>query len=240
MTVLARLGAAFLAAAGLLAAPARGGEAVSIELVLGVDCSLSVNDREYSLQMRGIAAALRSPEVIAAIESHDKGVAMALFLWAGVPEDEPSVPWRVVRNGEDAHALAAEIEKVETTHLGYFTSIGSAMGRALEMLGSNGYDGLAARIDLSGDGRSNAGPEPANVRMLAAFQGVTVNGLAVLTDDIGLARYYRENVMIGPHAFVEVARDYVGFERAMLRKLLRELEPAITEAPALRRTARLP
>ena len=38
-----------------------------------------------------------------------------------------------------------------------------------------------------------------------------------------LARYYQEFVIQGPGAFVERADDYADFERAMRRKLLREL-----------------
>jgi hypothetical protein len=238
-----RLAGVLVLMASLAGQPAVAGEAVAIELVLGVDCSLSVNDREYALQMRGIANALRSPAVIAAIGSHDKGVAMALFLWAGVPQDELAVDWRLLRSEADIMAMAAAIEAVPSASLGYFTAIGQAMAQGLRFLADNGYDGLAARIDISGDGRSNSGAEPAAVGTVAALSGVTVNGLAVLTDDLDLARYYRDNVMAGPHGFVEIARSYDDFERAMLKKLLRELEPALAgPAPAngLRRTAGLP
>ena len=44
--------------------PAEAGQRVSIELVLAVDVSLSVNDIEYALQMRGIAAAFRDKDVL--------------------------------------------------------------------------------------------------------------------------------------------------------------------------------
>ena len=227
----------------LAARPAMAGEPVSIELVLGIDCSFSVNDAEFSLQMRGISAALRNPEVIAAILAHDKGVALALFLWAGVPQEAPAVPWRVLRTRADIQTLADEIDKVKSDNLGYFTAIGSAMAQAMQFLADNGYDGYASRIDISGDGKSNAGPEPALVRAAALAAGITVNGLAVLTDDADLALYYRANVMAGPQAFVVPALDYTAFRHAMLKKLLRELQPALSELPsrpALRHTARLP
>ena len=46
------------------AAPAaEASERVSLELVIAVDVSLSVNDAEYLLQMGGIAGAFRDPEV---------------------------------------------------------------------------------------------------------------------------------------------------------------------------------
>jgi len=226
---------------GLASRPALAGQPVSIELVLGVDCSLSVSNSEYNLQMHGIASALRNPAVIAAILSHDKGVAFALFRWAGVAEDKPAIPWRVLRTPGDIAATADEIDRVESANVGYFTSIGEAMAQAMHFLATNGYDGAARRIDISGDGRSNAGRDPIVLREVANAAGITINGLAILTDDPGLARYYRQNVVAGPDAFVEPALDYYAFKAAMLKKLLRELQPALSQAaPALRRTARLP
>lgn len=232
---------AFAVLLTLFARPAPAGEPVSIELVLGVDCSLSVNNVEYALQMHGIAAALRNPVVIAAILAHDKGVAFALFRWAGVAEDRPAVGWRVLRTRDDIATTADEIEALKSVNVGYLTAIGEAVAQAMRFLANNGYDGLARRIDISGDGRSNAGREPTVMRNLATAAGITINGLAILTDDSGLARYYRRNVVAGPDAFVEPAVDYNAFRRAMLKKLLRELQPALSQAaPALRRTARLP
>ena len=49
-------------------APARA-ESVDLELLLAVDVSPSINRGEYILQMRGLAEALRAPEVVAALES---------------------------------------------------------------------------------------------------------------------------------------------------------------------------
>ena len=67
-----------------------------------------------------------------------------------------------------------------------------------------------------------------------------INGLPILThildysarkptrtnvDYDDLATYYREKVIHGPGAFVEIANDYDDFARAFLRKLIRELSP---------------
>ena len=51
-----------------------------------------------------------------------------------------------------------------------------------------------------------------------------MNGL-VIGGDSNIAIYYRAEVIRGPFAFVEEAENYADFERAMRRKLLRELEP---------------
>ena len=55
------------------------------------------------------------------------------------------------------------------------------------------------------------------------LDGITVNGLVIGANVVTLGRYYQQFVIQGPGAFVEVADDYADFERAMRRKLLREL-----------------
>ena len=52
---------------------------------------------------------------------------------------------------------------------------------------------------------------------------MTVNGLVIGANVVTLGRYYQQFVIQGPGAFVEAADDYEDFERAMRRKLLREL-----------------
>ena len=47
-------------------------------------------------------------------------------------------------------------------------------------------------------------------------------------DTFNLDTYYRENVILGPDAFLEIATDYDDFSRAFLRKLWREIVPSIS------------
>ena len=63
--------------------PAALAEPVSIELVFAVDTSSSVDTTEYTLQMRGIATALASDDIIEAIGLHKDGVALAVLQWSG-------------------------------------------------------------------------------------------------------------------------------------------------------------
>jgi hypothetical protein len=43
-----------------------------------------------------------------------------------------------------------------------------------------------------------------------------------------LETYYREEVILGSGAFVEIANDYDDFARSFLRKLRRELTPLVS------------
>ena len=52
---------------------------------------------------------------------------------------------------------------------------------------------------------------------------MTVNGLAILTDEPDLESYYREEVISGPGAFTMAVATYEDFAEAMRRKLIREI-----------------
>src|SRR5262249_39987233 len=72
-------------------------------------------------------------------------------------------------------------------------------------------------IDISGDGDNNAGRGVTTARDEAVAKGITINGLAILSNDLrdhinppgGLEQYYRRNVIGGLGAFVVVS---IGFE----------------------------
>ena len=53
--------------------------------------------------------------------------------------------------------------------------------------------------------------------------GVTINGLAILNEDVYVDRYYRYNVIGGTGAFVMTAEDYDSFAEAILEKLVKEI-----------------
>ena len=85
-------------------------EGVDLELLLAIDVSSSVDPDEYALQLRGIAEALRHPDVIDAVRiAAPNGVAMALMQWGGPREQAMSVPWAVVRDQVTAEVFAAQI-----------------------------------------------------------------------------------------------------------------------------------
>lgn len=207
---------------------------VSLELVLAVDASSSVNVAEHRLQMQGIGQAFRSPEVVQLIESSN-GVAVILFQWASRANTEQSTGWHILKTKESILRFARMVERTRRVSVGSLTAIGSAIEAGLALLDTNGIEGKRRKIDVSGDGRNNSGEPLADMRALATSRAVTINGLAIQTDVPDLARYYREEVTVGPDAFVIAARDYQDFARAMEAKLLRELSPVVSEhaiAPA--------
>ena len=220
-------GRALSVAACLLATLTQGAAAreVGLELVLAVDCSLSVSDPEYGLQMGAIAAALRSPAVSALILDQPGGVALTVMQWAGTAATHQAVPWRLLAAPEDVEAFAADTAVAPRAPLSHYTAIGHAIAGGIRLIEANDFEGRERKIDISGDGRSNSGPPPGMIRQLAMRHGITINGLAILTDDAALADYYAGEVSGGPGSFAVAASNYRDFAQAFARKLYRELLP---------------
>lgn len=208
-------------------APVAAQTPVSIELVLAVDTSLSVNNKEYTLQMQGIAQAFRRQDIIDLIGLYD-GVAVSLIQWGGWTSEKHTIPWQVLKSEASVLAFARQVEQTKRENVGYFTAIGTAISAAMKSIIDNDYAGKLRKIDVSGDGVNNAGPTPQSTQAIAEGLEISVNGLAVRTDLAILDQYYRENVIAGPGAFVITADDYSDFARAMHKKLKRELQVPVS------------
>jgi hypothetical protein len=220
-----RLALALLVAAGLSGAAAGDDERVDLNLVLAVDSSSSVDAEEFALQMEGLAHAFRDPALLAAIENGvHRAIAVTLVEWSNVSWQRENIAWTVIRDDASARAFADQVETAPRLIYGGATSISGALRFAMKQLASPRARGERAVIDLSGDGSHNQGAPVAQARQAALAAGVTINGLAIVNEEPDLESYYRTEVIGGPGAFALAARDYADFSRAILRKLLREIE----------------
>jgi hypothetical protein len=203
--------------------------AVDLELVLAVDVSGSVDDREYALQIGGIAAAFRDPAVQQAIGAGPNGrIAVSLVLWSDPQVGKAATPWRVIGTAAEAEGFARLVEAHPRSIPAGSTGIGHALYACARLIEENGVTSPRQVIDLSGDGEETA-PRDYYIqlqqgRAIASAAGITVNGLAILAETPDLESYYRREVITGPDAFVVAAADYEDFARAMRLKLLREIE----------------
>ena len=232
--------AVFWAAVALLHSDgAQAKTPVSIELVLAVDISISVDDFEYDLMMKGIANAFRTPEIIKLIEQQG-GVAVTLFQWSSAIDEHYMIPWHLLKDPASVLSFAAKVENAERDPKRGFTALGGAIDFGVRLIRENAFEGRQLKIDVSGDGRNNNGLPPSMPRQAAIALGVVINGLPILTypDNMlyDLDTYYREEIILGPSAFIEIANDYEDFAHAFLRKLQREIIPLVSQEDTLPRS----
>lgn len=198
--------------------------ACRLALLLAIDVSASVDREEFALQRDGLAAALVAPEVVEAFLSAPEPVAIAAFEWSGQWNQRLVIDWRLIESQADLQQAAADLTEAQRGASGFPTSIGYALGYASGLM-QKAPNCTRQTIDLSGDGKNNNGYSPTLAYNHFPLGHVTVNALAIggamkLRD---LTQYFQREVIQGPNAFVEVARDHRDFERAMRRKLEREV-----------------
>ena len=227
----ARGAAVFGALAALFLAPAQA-RATSfssvpcpLALVLALDVSSSVDEREYALQMKGLAAAFREDTVQSAIMATG-GILVTAFEWSGRDQHVTHADWRYIATQADIEAFADRLAQSRRQHTSYPTALGYALGHAAIRLSSAPRRCLRQVVDVSGDGVNNEGFPPASAYRAFDYGHITVNGLVVRGADPDPLPYYTREVIRGSGAFVEVAETYADYERAMARKLLREISGA--------------
>ena len=204
-------------------------------LALGLDVSGSVDLREYRLQLDGLVVALNDPDVTEALLAMPAApVSLLVYEWSGPTDQAVLVPWTPLA---DAAALAQVSEVLRSTGRRDATP-GTALGVAMT-IGASYLDQQShcwkRTLDISGDGKSNLGPRPRDVKDRIAAQGITINALVIGADappvgdrrqaEIGeLSSYFLAEVIAGPDAFVETALGFEAYAEAMTAKLKRELE----------------
>jgi hypothetical protein len=210
-----------------LAVPAAAQETpVAVELVLALDSSASVDGKEFQLQLEGLALAFRDPDVQRAIDDlKPLGAAVAVIQWGAPGETRIVLPFTHLETARDAKAFGFRIGLVRRWMRASATSIASAIEDSTALIAVNQFDGFRKIIDVSGDGEDNGGQDLEAARQAAKAQGIVINGLPIMADLPGLDRYYRDRVIIGADSFVEPARDFEDYIRAIREKLLKELRP---------------
>ena len=123
------------------------------------------------------------------------------------------------------------------------TSISGGIEFSAAQLARAPFEAARRTIDVSGDGTNNAGRDVRLARDEVVAKGVVINGLVILSDRPvpwnaehtnppgGLEKYYNDNVIGGPGAFVMVAENFNSFGRAIVKKMIAE----IASLPAARR-----
>lgn len=204
--------------------PAPAQTPVDLQLVLAVDASGSVNDARFELQKQGYAAAFRHPQVVRAIMSGgEQAIAVTMMQWTGPFMHVQVVPWTLVKDAASAKALGDEIARSQRELFGGGTSISGAIDQSLQLLARSPFSSQRRTIDISGDGANTSGRSITHARDEAVREGVSINGLPILSLDPLLDQYYYNHVIGGPGAFMIPAASYENFADAVVKKLILEI-----------------
>ncbi len=199
--------------------------ACGVALALTVDVSGSVDSYEYDLQMGGLAAALRDGLVADALIAEQ--AAVMVVHWSGQSRQSVVVPWTRVTSVQSADALADAVEQVPRAWRNFSTGIGEALTFTANQFGAVA-DCERFVIDVSGDGISNEGAPPEDIKEALAAAGFVINGLAIEGQTANLTEYYRAKVIAGPNAFVLPSFGFLDYPEKIKKKLIREVTKQVS------------
>ena len=215
--------------------PAHADTSCRQALALGLDVSGSVDLREYRLQLDGLVTALNDPEVVSRLLAMpDAPVSLLVYEWSGPEDQAVLVPWTPVLNRDTLRDISAALAGTARRTATPGTALGIAMTYGANLLDAQRHC-WKRTLDISGDGHSNFGPRPRDVKAAVGAQGITINGLVIGADspvgadrrqsDIAeLSAYFDAEVIVGKDAFVQTALGFEDYADAMTLKLKRELE----------------
>ena len=222
MIAFLRTALAFLALALIQLAPssARAQQEVDLLLVLAADVSRSVDHQKYMLQKDGYAAAISNRQVLDAIRSGTHGkIALNFLEWSGVGAQKVVIDWTVIDGPESARKFGDQLVEAPRSFADR-TSISGGIEFSMAQFKRSPFKSARRTIDVSGDGTNNAGRDVRAARDEAVAEGVTINGLVILSQSQvpwnpehtnppgGLEKYYRDNVTGGPGSFVVAAEGF--------------------------------
>jgi cell pole-organizing protein PopZ len=144
------------------------------------------------------------------------------------------VPWVAIDTQATLDSVIATLQQTQRRDASPGTALGVAMQEGADHLGQQA-ECWKRTLDVSGDGKSNLGPRPRDVKERLKRSGITINALVIGVDDpnmgdirqaeIGeLSSYFKAEVILGPDAFVQTAIGFNDYARAMTEKLIRELD----------------
>jgi hypothetical protein len=230
MAKLLRLSILFLLLAWPAAAQDR--KQVDLALAMAIDISGSIDPDEAHLQREGYVQAFRDPVIVKAILGGSNGrIAVAYYEWSDAWVQRILIDWTLLDSEAAIEAFASRLAAAPIS-IARRTSISGAIRYAIPLFGRSPYEAERKVLDISGDGSNNDGALVTDMRYEALKERIVINGLPIMNDrpnpfgfpsEDDLDKYYLHCVTGGPRSFVEVARNFEDFPRAVRKKLLQEV-----------------
>jgi hypothetical protein len=213
-------------------AAAQDRKQVDLALAMAIDISGSIDPDEAHLQREGYVQAFRDPVIVKAILGGANGrIAVAYYEWSDAWVQRILIDWTLLDSEAAIEAFASRLAAAPIS-IARRTSISGAIRYAIPLFGRSPYDAERKVLDISGDGSNNDGALVTDMRFEALKERIVINGLPIMNDrpnpfgfpsETDLDKYYLACVTGGPRSFVEVARNFEDFPRAVRKKLLQEV-----------------
>lgn len=200
----------------------------ALALSLVVDVSRSIDAREYTLQMEGMARAFRSERILNLIESNQNPIVVNLITF----HDDAiiQIPWTLVHSPSEVRNLATRISSIPQPN-GLYTNARGAINASLLTMDNIPCEPDEKVIDISADGVHNGSynvETDLQVAERASNMGVRINALPILTYDTDVQNeavfnYLNDNYVIPTGGFIIRSTGFEDFARAILHKLSMEI-----------------
>jgi hypothetical protein len=161
-------------------------------------------------------------------------IAICFVEWSGFGAQKLVIDWTMIDGPAPARKFGDQLLELPRSFADR-TSISGGIEFAAAQLERAPFEAARRTIDVSGDGTNNAGRDVKLARDETVAKGIVINGLVILSDRPvpwnaehtnppgGLEKYYQDNVIGGPGAFVLVAENFNSFGRAIIKKMIAEI-----------------
>lgn len=185
-------------------------------IMTGLDVSSSIDAQETMLQIEGVAEAISSPAVVAAIMHGNRGcINFMVYLWAD-GEYPALVDWTVISSQAQADAVSAQIKAAldgiikgmvnsSARNWGTLTNLSGAIEHASQAMHNAPPAGRVV-LNIIGNGEDNVGEDPSRARAAFLAEGGSINGV-VVGGDPAVVSYYRQEVVGGDLPRVWIANS---------------------------------
>lgn len=210
-------------------------------LAIGLDVSGSVDLREYRLQIDGLVEALNHPEIVEILLAVPTApISILVYEWSGPDDQSLLMDWTEITGAETLELISTTLAQSQRRAATPGTALGFAMQTGADYLDQR-QSCWKRTLDISGDGKSNLGPRPRDVKKTLEHSRLTINALVIGSDapaatdrrhvEIGeLSSYFAAEVILGSDAFVQTALGFEAYAEAMKQKLKRELADTTVSA----------
>ncbi len=217
-------------------------------MVIAVDVSGSINDREYQIQKSGIVDALKSKEMSdLLVNCNGIGLGLTVVEWSGTVKSSQVlqiVPWTLLQTENDLIQFSDQIANSPRSFAGD-TDIAAALNYSLQVMQSAPFESTRRIIAISGDGSQSVSSLSRSYdletmrRIIVLENEIIINAIAISENSGELIQqtrgvqtpsikdYFEENVKGGPGSFVLPADSFESYSDVIKRQLLQIMNTCI-------------